>query len=404
MKKLLILIAVSKLFWAAFCFAQIPSGAWYKGDLHSHSTYSDGDSPVSEVIARAETKGFDFFSITDHDVSLSGNPVHWIDTSYRSETMAILYGIEWTTPQGHANIWAAAPFDYTSLWQANRKRNALTACNSAHDNGALFSINHPESIFVSTWDYPVFDCIDSVEVWNGMYRFPSLNRWAAHNFWDNVLNSGRRITGVGGSDAHHVKKWQSVLLDHGNPTTWVFAEEKNAQSIVAGIKAGHVSISYAPAAPRLEFIADVNGDGVNDAMMGDSVEEFSDVVSFTISLVNGDGNPDSERGKIIELDTCTVENIASGRLSIDAVLHILSIKMTPARNDVYAMGIFKNGALFRAWLLIGAIDEITFSDTPASRTYYRVELMGKPDVTPLQQVLYGRVIAVTNPIYFAYAQ
>lgn len=404
MKKFAVMIGLLVLFVAAASFAQIPSGAWYRGDLHSHSTYSDGDSPVAEVIAYAEARGFDFFTITDHDVFMSGNPLHWNDTSYHSSTMAILYGVEWTTPKGHANIWAAAPFDYSPLWRANRERNALSACNAAHANGALFSINHPESIFVSTWDYPVSDCIDSVEVWNGMYRFPSLNRWAGHNFWDKVLKSGRRITGVGGSDTHHIKKWQSVLLGQGNPTTWVFAAEKSAQAILAGIKAGHVSISYAPDAPRLEFIADATGDGVYDALMGDSVEEFSDDVSFRISVVNVNGKPASDRGEIIELGARTVENIASGRLRIDAILHTLSMKMTSCRHDIYAMGIFKNGTLFRAWLLIGAIDEIKFSDNPAPRTYYRVELRGKPAVTPLQQVLYGRVIAISNPIYFAYAQ
>jgi hypothetical protein len=46
------------------------------------------------------------------------------------------------------------------------------------------------------------------------------------------------------------------------------------------------------------------------------------------------------------------------------------------------LGILKNGEPFKVWILIGAIDEIRFSDTPVARTYYRDELVGKPDVTP----------------------
>lgn len=40
-----------------------PEGEWYKGDLHCHSTHSDGDSSVQDVIASAESKGLDFFVI-----------------------------------------------------------------------------------------------------------------------------------------------------------------------------------------------------------------------------------------------------------------------------------------------------------------------------------------------------
>ncbi|MFM8642655.1 MAG: PHP domain-containing protein, partial [Phycisphaerales bacterium] len=44
--------------------------AWYAGDLHSHSTYSDGDSPVADLVAEAERVGLDFYVLTDHDSSM----------------------------------------------------------------------------------------------------------------------------------------------------------------------------------------------------------------------------------------------------------------------------------------------------------------------------------------------
>ena len=59
--------------------AQIREGAWYRGDLHTHSIYSDGDSTVAEVIANAESLGFDFFALTDHDTSMNGIPIHWFE-------------------------------------------------------------------------------------------------------------------------------------------------------------------------------------------------------------------------------------------------------------------------------------------------------------------------------------
>jgi hypothetical protein len=401
-KRFLILVLLLFLLFPAICSAQIPAGTWYKGDLHSHSIYSDGDSSVADVIANAEAKGLDFFALTDHDAYMSGTPLHWFDPAYHSDTLALFYGIEWTTPKGHANVWASAPFDYSQLWQANRDRDALAALSAAHALGALFSINHPEAIFTSNWDYPVYDGIDSIEVWNGMYRLPSVNRWAGHHFWDKLLKSGRRIPGVGGSDTHQVKRWQSRLLNHGNPTTWVFAQEKSAESILSGIKAGHASISYALDAPQLEFMADLNGDGMYDAMMGDNVGEISSNVSFRIAFVNHDNYVTANHGKIFELNNTVLRNIEAGRIKIDDILNLISLGLAVQKKDVYGLGVFKNGKLFKVWILVGTIEEIRFSDSPVPGTYYRIELIGKPDVTPFQQLLYGRVIALTNPIYFGF--
>jgi hypothetical protein len=39
-------------------------GQWYRGDLHCHSRHSDGDAPLSEIIAYAEKTGLDYFAVT----------------------------------------------------------------------------------------------------------------------------------------------------------------------------------------------------------------------------------------------------------------------------------------------------------------------------------------------------
>ena len=39
-------------------------------DLHSHTTNSDGTWTTKELLTKAEELGLEFFSITDHDLSL----------------------------------------------------------------------------------------------------------------------------------------------------------------------------------------------------------------------------------------------------------------------------------------------------------------------------------------------
>lgn len=42
-----------------------------KGDLQSHTTYSDGENSFGEMTASAENLGYEYFGITDHQMSLS---------------------------------------------------------------------------------------------------------------------------------------------------------------------------------------------------------------------------------------------------------------------------------------------------------------------------------------------
>src|SRR5258708_3512891 len=48
--------------------ARQPSASgWYKGDLHSHTYHSDGDSDPVDLVRLAESRGLDFLAVTDHN-------------------------------------------------------------------------------------------------------------------------------------------------------------------------------------------------------------------------------------------------------------------------------------------------------------------------------------------------
>src|SRR5262249_18524095 len=42
--------------------------SWLRGNLHAHTTLSDGASPPEEVLADYEKSGYDFMAISDHDL------------------------------------------------------------------------------------------------------------------------------------------------------------------------------------------------------------------------------------------------------------------------------------------------------------------------------------------------
>jgi len=374
------------------------AGLWCRGDLHAHSTYSGGDSSPGALVAEAEALGLDFFALTDHDGSLGGVPTHWSDPGYVSDKVVLLYGMEWTTDSGHANVWAAAPFDYAPLWEAHRSHDPAAAASAMHDQGGLFSINHPERILVCPWQYPATVEADSIEVWNGMYILPSVNRTAMHSFWDNLLRQGRRIPGVGGSDTHYLTEWPSLFYGIGNPTTWVWAEERSAGAILAGIKKGHVSISYSTDAPRLELAADADADGRYETMMGEvAPAEPGAELSMKLSVAAPDNATPDVRGAAKELGPEAIQAPAGGGSRFARINKKSGMADTQGL-PLYLACVYKNGAICKAWLVSGTAS-LPFSAPAKAGDYFRAELMGLPTVPRMITALYGCMIAVTNPVY-----
>jgi hypothetical protein len=234
--------------------------------------------------------------------------------------------------------------------------------------GIHLSANHPAGSDHFGFSY---DLVDSIEVWNSAVW--SRNAGAI-DIWDDMLKSGRRPTGRGGSDSHHgypdtpdkatSLSWQAPANNVGTPTTWVFARARTSQAVIDALTNGRVSVSSNPHAPRVEFTADLNHDGRADMMMGDNAKAPGGVVAFRVQL--------------------------SGTLMPDAV---------------YTVAVVKDGAPFGKFATAKGAASVEFSDTPptAAHTYYRVEVTGPqspyPEI-PESAQRSGDMIGLSNPIYF----
>lgn len=68
-------------------FLQDENAVWLKGNLHSHSVFSDGKLTPEEMKAAYKGHGYDFLAVTDHDV--------YTDTRHLSdETFTMIQGFE----------------------------------------------------------------------------------------------------------------------------------------------------------------------------------------------------------------------------------------------------------------------------------------------------------------------
>lgn len=351
--------------------ASLTNGEWLAGDLHIHSDYSDdaSNNPVAKITSLAEEVGLDYLAITDHDNHVDGEVAAntWSDPDFMATPLIMLYGAEWTTHRGHGNTFAAAPYDHKRFYDLRDDLDTRIG-ELADELGFHFSANHPAG--GDNFGFS-FDIVDSIEVWNSAIW--SLNTGAVA-IWDDMLKSGRDLTGRGGSDSHHGYPGLGDTLSNnsiqaggnnvGTPTTWVFATARTPEAVIEALTNGRVSVSSNPNAPRVEFVADLDKDGEADMMMGDNVVPSGDAVAFRVRLVGG------------------------------------PIAVLP-----YSVRVIKDGAEFTALRIPPGSTEATFVDTPefGKRSYYRVEVTGQqaffPDV-PASAALSGRMIALSNPLYF----
>jgi hypothetical protein len=351
--------------------ASLSKGVWLKGELHVHSRHSkeSSNNPIAKIIAFSRSVGIDYICITDHDNHVNGDVANntWADPEFKSDSVLLLYGAEWTTVRGHGNAFSAVPYDHQRLYDVRDQRDIVIEAVKKQ-LGIHLSANHPSGKDHFGYSY---DMVNSIEVWNSAIWSKNAN---AIMIWDDMLSSGRKLTGRGGSDAHHgvpdspdkatKNSYQATANYVGTPTTWVFATGRTSQAVIDALTNGRVCISANPYAPRIEFYADINQDGKMDMMMGDNTKSTGKPVKFRVQL--------------------------TGNIPADGA---------------YTITVVKNGDTFVTLQATGKAPVAEFTDTPAAagRSYYRVEVTGTP--TPYPQVpgsmaLSGNMVGLSNPIFF----
>ena len=218
------------------------SGAWYRGDLHSHTVHSDGDITVADRVRGAVERGQDFLAITDHN-TIS----HFRELDAWPPVITPIRGSEVTTFNGHMNCFGLHEvIDWRGI---RRGSGAARIIEQAHVQDALISINHPSAFGdpwcgSCHWDFALVDyaSIDAIEVWNGRWRMPESDNNGALAFWTDLLDAGFRPTAISGTDSHSAEEDDYIAL----PLNYVHAADRSEGAILDGIRRGHVYLSSGP--------------------------------------------------------------------------------------------------------------------------------------------------------------
>lgn len=222
---------------------------WFRGDLHQHTVYSDGDSYPHEVAAIAYCRGLDFYGITDHNRAQS--PVGLVPEG--DGWPVLVPGVEVTTYGGHFNVWG------TESWYDFRSPTAAglqAAVDHALADGGFVSLNHPRP-YGPEWRFPEVTGFHAIEAWNGW--FPAFNDVSVRYWSDRLVRdaAGAWPIGICGSDCH--RNAQPGALGNplssatmGYPCLWIQTDAPlSAKAVLGAMKAGRCFISEGPAGPQL---------------------------------------------------------------------------------------------------------------------------------------------------------
>ncbi|AGT08558.1 CehA/McbA family metallohydrolase [Paracoccus aminophilus] len=228
-------------------------GLFLRGNLHCHSSVSDGDPTPARVCALYRDLGYDFISLTDHFMARYGYPV--TDTTpWRDAEFTTLLGAELHAPAlGNGEIWHLVanglPIDFAPLGETE---TGVELAQRALDAGAFVSIPHPAWYGLTPEDALTLPEVHAVEAWNTICQIET-GRGEGGHLIDQMLNAGRRIGVVAADDTHRYHG------DLGGSWVMVKAAERSPEAILAALKAGAY---YASQGPEIYHV-EIDGDHLN---------------------------------------------------------------------------------------------------------------------------------------------
>ncbi len=125
----------------------------YKASFHGHSPYSDGLSPIKDLVKEAQRAEITFFGISDHNTS-NGLPRLYQEIAQLKDAYGIgiipVSAVEITTTQGDVIIAKPGDFsqefcDWSNRWSEQRQSHGLakTINTAVNDFDAIAVIAHP---------------------------------------------------------------------------------------------------------------------------------------------------------------------------------------------------------------------------------------------------------------------
>lgn len=219
-------------------------GSWYKGNLHCHSTESDGSKPPHEVREWYKSRGYHFLSLTDH---------RKITELENDDEFLCIPGVELNTRdvrEGRIGLYHVVGIGVSPDCDCQVNDDPQALIDAICGAGGLAFIAHPK------WSGNVVDDeflrlrgYVGIEVFNYGCHVDN-NTGLGDIHWDMLILHGKRPLGFATDDSH------SLETDGAGGWLMVKAEALTADAILSAIRHGHF---YASSGPEIYDVTLENG-------------------------------------------------------------------------------------------------------------------------------------------------
>ena len=225
------------------------AGRFYRGNLHTHSTLSDGMLSPEAVCAHYREAGYDFLALTDHFLRRYGFPV--ADTKgFRTNLFTTIPGAELhASVNSQCEIWhilaVGLPEDFPETGEVETGPDLARRAVAA---GAFVAIAHPQWSSLTIEDGRALPMAHAVEIYN---HGCALECARGDGAWllDALTGEGRDLTAIATDDAHFRQD------DACGGWVMVKAEANEPGTLLEALKAGCFYSSQGP----LIHAAEVSG-------------------------------------------------------------------------------------------------------------------------------------------------
>ena len=225
---------------------------WLRGNTHTHTTNSDGDSPPEYVARWYRDHGYDWLVLTDHNVFTDPSTLAHLQDS----TFLLIPGEEVTSGFEGASVHVNG-LNIPGVIEARRAETLVATIQANVDAirevEGVPHINHPNF----GWSFSAEELAQIrndrlIEIHNG---HPTVHNEGGggtpgmEEVWDILLTGGKRIYGIAVDDAHHFQG--EFAANRANPGRgWLGVRAaRDPASIMAALEDGHF---YASTGVELE--------------------------------------------------------------------------------------------------------------------------------------------------------
>ena len=344
----------------------------YFGQLHSHTTYSDGsgslESALDYILNLPESANVDFVAFTDHsnyfdksgaanpegalyDMSLATADSQSAWNAYKSAVaefnasqgkVVAIAGFEmtWSGGPGHMNTFNTPGIVSRNNSTLNNKTSDAgmkayyALLSQAEGASSISQFNHPGNTFGTFSDFAYWDAvIDSriymVEVGNGEGQIGAGGYYPSYEYYTMALDKGWHVAPTNNQD-NHKGKWGNGNDARDVVLTDNFTEEGIYQAI-------RDMRMYATEDKNLEIVYTLNGQ-----LLGSTIEEVPEKVNIEVSVYDPNSSDSISKVEVIVNSGKVAhtwsnpEELASGNLSVelDPIYSYYYIRVTQGDGDL----------------------------------------------------------------------